>query len=188
MTVPEHHQLPSNARAKTKRLAPVGLLVFILLAALGESGCKKQEAVVAGRTLAEWIAASRGREAILRIQAYQSLRLFPGEPSAREALQAAVNNSSVPSRERYTAAMHLYRMTGSDEGLLAPVTAAIDAQFGRVPSDPSTKELEELVFWLGARAKSLTPVLRQARGRMTGSDLASAQARQGLDKTIQAIP
>jgi len=72
--------------------------------------------------------------------------------------------------------------------VIAPATAAIEAQFARTPPDPATKELEDLVFWLGARAKPLVPTLQRARTRIVARDEASVRARQALLKIIQSIP
>src|SRR4051812_43490354 len=79
---------------RTRLPAWTRLLAQLVMLAIIAPGCKKQETSVDGRTLGEWVEASRGRDAGLRLKAYQSLRSFPGDAAAKSALEAAANNAT----------------------------------------------------------------------------------------------
>jgi len=79
-------------------------------------------------------------------------------------------------------------MTGTPDVAVDVAKTTIESQFGAMARDPSTRELEDLIFWLGARAKPLLPTLRQARSRLTGQDRTSFDARAGLTRCIQSVP
>jgi hypothetical protein len=169
-------------------MSAVGLVTLLCLGVLCGTGCKKKSEEVDGRTLEEWIAASCSSDANLRQKAYVALRSWPKDKSAQEAVLTAVRQSNYPSPERYTAALNLFRMTGKADDLIEPLQAAITSQFNATVKNQSTKELEDLIFWLEARAKPLIPTLKQARSSLQGQDPASVNARAGLTRVIKSIP
>ena len=140
-----------------------------------------------GKTLNEWVADAKGRDAKVRIAAYEALVHFRGNKTATETLREKMMSDSAPVGERFVAARCLFRLTGEEGEVIDGTRAVIRREADSSTGLRATKELTDLFFWLGARSKPLIPDLQYARGRIRGQDPASAQRRAAIDQVIGDI-
>ena len=162
------------------------LSVVLVWAAAGCSGEAEPEHF--DRPLSEWVSQATGKDPSLRLKAYDALAAFPHEKAAITTLEAVAHGDTAPPAERIAAAKSLYRATGDAERVLGSVRAAIRKEADSGGGFHSTKPVEDLVFWLGPRARPLVPDLQYAQGKIPGRDAASVMRRQAVQKAIDAIP
>ena len=84
----------------------------------------------------------------------------------------------------------LYRATGKTDKIVPAVGRAIRQQSDAATGGEfATKDLEELIFWLGANARPLIPDIEYARSKANprlGPGPAATRAQ--LDRILQDIP
>jgi hypothetical protein len=162
------------------------LLLSAALAACLTGGCGKgEEAEFEGRPFSEWLALAKSGDTATRCRAYDGLRAFPSERAATDALRGAMNNTQFPPGERVAAARNLYRATGDAGEVVQCVRGMLKTA---VPASLPAKELEDLAFWLGARAQPLVPDFQDAHRRATGRDAATVQTRATLQRILENMP
>jgi hypothetical protein len=122
------------------------------------------------------------------LAAYEALVNFGGHAAAADALRGAMKGEPLPVGERLTAARLFFRATGNADETVEAARSAIRRDAESRTGFQATREAEELVFWLGARAKPLAADLRHARDQIRGRDVVSARRRAALDKVISGIP
>ena len=105
-------------------------------------------------------------------------------------LERAVSDDATSFVERLIAAQSLYRATGDTEKVVPKVGEAIRKQADQSGGEAyATKELEDLVFWLGANARPLIADIEYARARANPRKGAGAAAtKQQLDRILRDIP
>jgi hypothetical protein len=120
-----------------------------------------------GQTAEEWIAQAKTGNSYSRAAAYQALRAFPNNKDAMALLERTLANESAPFPERMLAAQSLYRATRDTKRVVPKAAEAIRLQADVSRGGQySTKELEDLVFWLGSSAKPLAIEIQYARSRL----------------------
>ena len=162
-------------------------LLLIAVCTLGCSG-GGEEASHEGKTLSEWMSQAKGKDPVARLAAYEALGTFRGDAAAADALQERVGSDATAGAERIVAAKNLYRATGDAGRVIAPVRAVVRAEADSTGGLQSIKEVEDLVFWLGARAEPLADDLRYAAGKIRGRDAQSGQRRQRVRQVLEGIP
>jgi len=120
-----------------------------------------------GQTVDEWMTQAKTGNSYSRVAAYQALRAFPNNKEAMALLERTLANDSAPFAERMVVAQSLFRATRDSKRVVPAAAEAIRRQAdasggGQYP----TKELEDLVFWLGPSGKPLTPDIQYARSRV----------------------
>jgi len=143
-----------------------------------------------GQTVDEWIAQAKNGKSAERTAALRALRAFASDKDAIALLERTVSDDHAAYSERLIAAQSLYRATGKSDKILSPVGQAIrkqaDASNG---NDYATKDLEELVFWLGANARPLIPDIEYARSKVNPRlGRPAAATREQLDRLLRDIP
>jgi len=166
------------------------LLVFLLGAFLS-SGCGDGDPTqFDGQTASEWIAQAKNGNSSSRVAAIRALRAFPGDKDAIALLERVLSDDVASYAERLSAAQSLYRATGKTDKVL-PKTAEVIRKQADVSSgsEYSTKDLEELVFWLGVNARPLVPDIEYARSKVNlrlGPGAAATKAQ--LDRILRDMP
>jgi hypothetical protein len=161
------------------------LLVLVLV---GVVGCGRDEPKYGAKPLSEWVEQARAKVYRERVEAYDALGRFSGNETAIKTLEEVVKNEATSPGERILAARSLYRATGDAERVIAPVRAAIRKEADSPSGFQSTKEVDELVFWLGAKAQPLTADLQYAQGKIAGRDAASKKRREEIQQVASGIP
>ena len=143
-----------------------------------------------GQTAREWVSQAKNGKPSSRLAALRALRAFPGDNDSMALLEQVVADDSAGFSERLAAAQSLYRATGKTDKVLPGVGKAVRRQADAARgNDYSTKELEELVFWLGANAQPLIPDIEYARSKVNprlGPNAAATKAQ--LDRILRDIP
>jgi len=149
------------------------LLAWFLVLAVSAPGCDDDKSIsrFEGQTVNEWISQSQQRNSARRVTAYHALRAFPDNKEAMALLERALSDDAVPFPERLVAAQSLYRATGDSGRVVPKAGEIIRAEADGTAGGPySTKELEDLVFWLGANAKPLVPQIEYARLKLNADE------------------
>jgi hypothetical protein len=166
----------------------VGLIIACVMACL-TGGCgRTEEPEFDGRPLSEWVEQARGRDSPARLRAYDALAAFTNNRTAVEVLRTAAADDNTPSPERLVAAKDLFRATGDPAPTLEFARSAIRKEAETPGGLGSTRELDELIFWLGARARPLAADLQAAHDTLRVRDAATAARRRELQKIIKSIP
>jgi hypothetical protein len=172
------------------RRTPSLLLIF-LLGVCVPLGCDDGDpAKFDGQSAAEWVAQAKTGNSASRVTALRALRAFPGDKDAIALLERVLSDDAATYGERMAAAQSLYRATGKADNVVPQVAKALrkqaDASRG---GEYLTKDLEELVFWLGANARPLIPDIEYARSKVNprlGPGPAATKAQ--LDRILRDIP
>jgi hypothetical protein len=167
----------------------LGLLLISCLMACLAGGCgRTEEPEFDGKPLGEWLEQAKGRDAAARLRAYDALAAFPGNNKALDVLRTVAADEGVPPPERLVAARDLFRATGDAGPVVNFARSAIRKEAESPTGLRSTKEVDELIFWLGARARPLAPDLQAAHDNLPGRDAKSVARRRDLQRIIKDIP
>jgi hypothetical protein len=152
-------------------------------------GCgRTEEPEFDGKPLGEWVEQARGRDAAARLRAYDALGAFPHERRAVDVLRAVAADEGGLPPERLVATKDLFRATGDAEPVVEFARSAIRKEAETPSGLSSTKEVEELIFWLGARARPLAADLQAAHDTLPALDPKSAAKRRELQRILKTIP
>ncbi len=165
-----------------------GLIITCLTACLAGGCGRTEEPEFDGKPLGEWVQQARGRDAAARLGAYDALAAFPNNGTAVDVLRGAAADENMLPQERLVAAKDLFRATGDAAPAVEFARSAIRKEAETPGGLSSTKEVDELIFWLGARAQPLAPDLQAAYDTLRPRDAASAARRRDLQKTLKSIP
>jgi hypothetical protein len=165
----------------------VGLLTCLLVGLVGGCG-RTEEPEFDGKPLGEWVEQARGRDAAARLRAYDALGAFPNNGRAVEVLRAVAADETVTPSERLVATKDLFRATGDAGPAVEFARSAIRKESESPTGLSSMKEVDELIFWLGARARPLTPDLQAAHDALRTRGAATAPRRRDLQRIIKDIP
>jgi hypothetical protein len=172
-----------------RRTSP--LLVTLVLAVCVPLGCEDGDpAQFDGQSVREWIAQAKAGNTSSRVAALRALRAFPGDKDAIALLERVLSDDAAAYVERLAAAQSLYRATGKTDKVVPQVGQAVrkqaDASGG---NEYLTKDLEELVFWLGVNARPLIPDIEYARSKVNPRlGPGPAATRAELDRILRDIP
>src|SRR4051794_28856033 len=162
----------------------VAPLVACLIACLAGGCGRSEEPEIDGKPLSEWVDQARGRDAPSRLRAYDALAAFTNNRTAVDVLRKTTADEAVLPQERLVAAKDLFRATGDPAPTLEFARAAIRKEAETPTGLSSTKEVDELIFWLGARARPLAADLQSAHDTFRPRDRAAAARRLELQKII----
>ena len=143
-----------------------------------------------GQSVEEWIVQAKQGNAANRIQALRALRAFASDKHAIALLERTVADDAASAPERLVAAQSLYRATGKLDAILPKVGQAVRKQADAANGNEySTRDLEELVFWLGAKAQPLVPDIEYARSKVNPRlGPGAVSTREQLDRILRDIP
>src|SRR5689334_1085503 len=166
----------------------VGLTIACLVAGL-VGGCgRSEEPEIDGKPLGEWVDQAKGRDVAARLRAYDALGAFPNNSRAIDALRTVAADETVTPPERLVATKDLFRATGDPGPSVEFARSAIRKESESPTGLSSTKEVDDLIFWLGARARPLTPDLQAAHDALRTRGAATAPRRRDLQRIIKDIP
>lgn len=165
-----------------------GLIIGCVMACLAGGCGRTEEPEFDGKPLGEWVEQAKGRDAPARLRAYDALAAFANNRTAVDVLRTVAADEGVLPQERLVAAKDLFRATGDPTPTLDFARSAIRKEAETSAGLSSTKEVDELIFWLGARARPLAADLQAAHDTLRPRNRAAAVRRLELQKIIKNIP
>jgi hypothetical protein len=165
-----------------------GLIIAFVMACLAGGCGRTEEPEFDGKPLSEWVEQARGRDASARLRAYDGLAAFTNNRAAVDVLRQVAADEAVLPPERLVAAKDLFRATGDPAPSLEFARSAIRKEAETPAGLSSIKEVDELIFWLGARARPLAPDLQAAHDTLRPRDAATAERRRDLERINKSIP